>query len=43
VDVDSLGSGIFTWNLIIAVAFGLFVLWALYGKDESNVFYEGHA
>ena len=36
-----LGNGIFTWNLIIAVAFGLFVLWALYGKDESNVYYEG--
>ena len=38
-----LGIGIFSWNLIIAVAFGLFVLWALYGKDESNAFYEGHA
>ena len=36
-----LGIGVFSWHLIIALAFGFFVLWALYGKDESNAFYEG--
>lgn len=38
-----LGNGVFTWGTVIALALGLFVLWALYGKDESIAFYEGYA
>ena len=36
------GGGAFTWSTIISLALGLFVLWALYGKDESNVYFEGY-
>jgi hypothetical protein len=38
-----LGNGAFTFSTIIALALGLFVLWALYGKDESEAYYEGYA
>ena len=38
-----LGAGAFTWGTMVALALGLFVLWALYGKDESASFYEGYA
>jgi hypothetical protein len=36
-----LGAGAFTWGTVIAMALGLFVLWALYGKDESVAYYQG--
>ena len=36
-----LGVGAFTWSTIISLALGLFVLWALYGKKESEEFYDG--
>jgi hypothetical protein len=38
-----LGNGAFTWNTLVAMSIGLFVLWALYGKDESVTYYEGYA
>ena len=38
-----LGNGAFTFSTVIALALGLFVLWALYGKDESEAYYEGYA
>ena len=38
-----LGAGAFTWGTMISLAIALFVLWALYGKDESTAFYEGYA
>ena len=38
-----LGNGAFTWATVIALGLGLFVLWALYGKDESIAYYEGYA
>jgi len=37
------GAGAFTWSTVIAMTLGLFVLWALYGKDESAAYYEGYA
>ena len=38
-----LGHGAFTWSTIVSLALGLFVLWALYGNDRSQAFYEGYA
>ena len=38
-----LGNGAFTWGTIISLGLTLFVLWALYGKDESIRYYEGYA
>jgi hypothetical protein len=38
-----LGAGAFTWSTVISMAIGLFVLWALYGKDESVAYYDGYA
>lgn len=38
-----LGAGAFTWGTVVSLAIGLFVLWALYGKDESAAYYEGYA
>jgi hypothetical protein len=38
-----LGRGAFTWQTVVGAAFALFVLWALYGKDESQAFYDGYA
>ncbi len=38
-----LGAGAFTWGTVVSLAIALFVLWALYGKDESQAFYEGYA
>jgi hypothetical protein len=38
-----LGAGAFTFGTVIALALGLFVLWALYGKDESVAYYDGYA
>lgn len=37
-----LGAGAFTWSTLISLALGLFVLWALYGKEESVEFYDGY-
>lgn len=34
--------GGFHWNAIIAVALGVFVLWALYGNEESNRYFAGN-
>lgn len=36
-----LGEGAFTWTTIMGVAVAIFVLWALYGNDDSVAFYEG--
>ena len=38
-----LGRGAFTWSTMISLGLSLFVLWALYGKDESIRYYEGYA
>ncbi len=38
-----LGHGAFTWSTLVSLALGLFVLWALYAKDESDRFYAGYA
>ncbi len=38
-----LGNRAFTFSTVIALALGLFVLWALYGKAESETHYEGYA
>ena len=37
-----LGNGAFTFSTVVALALALFVLWALYGKDESEAYYEGY-
>ncbi len=34
--------GALNWNAIITVGIGIFVLWALYGNDESDAYFEGH-
>lgn len=38
-----LGEGAFTWATVISMAFALFVLWALYGNDRSQAYYEGYS
>jgi hypothetical protein len=40
--ITHLGAGAFTFGTIISLGFALFVLWALYGKDESIAYYEGY-
>lgn len=35
-----LGRGGFQWAVILQVVFALFVLWALYGNEESQYFFE---
>jgi hypothetical protein len=37
------GLGAFTWSTLVSLALGLFVLWALYRRDESDSFYAGYA
>ena len=39
--VAHFGGG-FQWNAIITVGVGIFVLWALYGHEQSQEFFEGH-
>jgi hypothetical protein len=34
--------GHMNWNAIIAVGIGVFVLWALYGHQESDAYFEGN-
>ena len=34
--------GAMNWNAIITVGIGIFVLWALYGHEESDAYFEGH-
>lgn len=34
--------GHLNWNALITVGIGIFVLWALYGNDESDAYFEGH-
>lgn len=29
------------WNAIVTIAIGIFVLWALYGNDKSDAYFEG--
>lgn len=36
-----LGRGAFTWTTALSVGLAVFVLWALYGNDRSETFYEG--
>ena len=33
--------GAFNWNAVIYAGFGIFVLWALYGNDKSEAYFEG--
>lgn len=40
--LSHLGGGAFTWSTVLSLALGLFVLWALYGKDESVTYFEGY-
>ncbi len=40
--LSHVGGGAFTWSTMLSLALGLFVLWALYGKDESVTFFEGY-
>jgi hypothetical protein len=35
--------GPFQWNAIIQIGVGIFVLWALYGNDKANEYFEGYA
>lgn len=35
--------GAMNWNAIIAAGIGIWVLWALYGNDRSEVYFEGYA
>lgn len=39
--ITHLGGG-FQWNAIITVGVGIFVLWALYGNDASERYFEGY-
>jgi hypothetical protein len=34
--------GALNWHAIITVGIGIFVLWALYGNQESDAYFEGH-
>jgi hypothetical protein len=34
--------GAMNWNAIITIGIGIFVLWALYGNQESDAYFEGH-
>ena len=34
--------GAFQWNALLAVGVGIFVLWALYGNEQSQEFFEGN-
>lgn len=34
--------GALNWNALIQVGIGIFVLWALYGNDKSDAYFEGH-
>jgi hypothetical protein len=36
-----LGDNAFTWGTLISLGLGLFVLWALYGKDEAVAYFDG--
>ncbi len=40
--LSHLGGGAFTWSTVLSLALGLFVLWALYGKDESVTYFDGY-
>ncbi len=40
--LNHLGNGAFTWQTVLSLGIGIFILWALYAKDESVAFYEGH-
>ncbi|MGI9586430.1 MAG: DUF7144 family membrane protein [Acidimicrobiia bacterium] len=35
--------GALNWNAVIYAGFGIFVLWALYGNDKSDAYFEGAA
>lgn len=30
------------WNALMSVGIGIFVLWAMYGNDKSEAYFEGH-
>lgn len=34
--------GAINWNAILSAGIGIFVLWALYGNDRSEAYFEGH-
>lgn len=38
--LNHLGSGAFSWALIVQMAFALFALWALYGHKQSQEYFE---
>ena len=39
--ITHLGGGL-QWNALLAAGFGIFVLWALYGNDQSDAYFAGH-
>ena len=39
--ITHVGGGL-QWNAILSVGVGIFVLWALYGNEESDAYFEGH-
>lgn len=39
--VTHIGGGLH-WNALLSAGIGIWVLWALYGNDESEDYFEGH-
>jgi len=39
--ITHVGGGL-QWNALMSVGIGIFVLWALYGNDQSEAYFEGH-
>ena len=39
--ITHVGGGL-QWNAILSVGVGIIVLWALYGNEESDAYFEGH-
>jgi xanthine/uracil permease len=39
--ITHFGGGL-QWRALITVGLGIFVLWALYGNEESEAYFEGH-
>lgn len=39
--ITHFGGGL-QWRALITVGLGIFVLWALYGNDQSEAYFEGH-
>ena len=39
--ITHFGGGL-QWRALVTVGLGIFVLWALYGNDQSETYFEGH-